>query len=257
MSMDTQLDLHLHARRRPTRSGAGMGVAGSVQGLALVAVIVAGVLGLVLDGNDVSWLAGLSAGAGAAAALTLRGRWNGLWRRAPAPGPATAERRTATAVRTLESAGWRFVHDVPGPDGPYDHIAVGPGGLILLESLSPAGVVTMDAGQLVVERRATPPAPLRRERLRPQARPDAITLRESVQRIARRRLWVQAVVVLWSEFPAGCVADGRCVYIHGSRLVDWMTRRPHQLDEAEVDEVFAAVQALAEQAGSALLPVAV
>lgn len=257
MSMDTQFDIRLYARRRPSRPGAGVGAALSVQGLALVAVIVAGVLGLVLDGNSVSWLAGLLAGAGAAVALTLRGRWDGVrWGAHPSAAP-TAERRTGAAIRALEAAGWHFVHGVPGPDGPYDHIAVGPGGLILLESLSPEGVVVMDADQLVVERNASPPGPPRRERLRPQARADAVTLRESVQRIARRRLWVQAVVVLWSDFPAGCVADGRCVYIHGSRLADWMARRPHQLDEAQVDEVFAAVQALAEQAGTALLPVAV
>jgi len=68
---------------------------------------------------------------------------------------------------------------------------------------------------------------------------------------------VQAVVVFWTEFPEGCVADGRSVFIHGSRVAEWMARRPHQLDPREADEVCAAVQALAERRDASSLRVAV
>ncbi|HWE08978.1 MAG TPA: hypothetical protein VG325_06470 [Solirubrobacteraceae bacterium] len=223
-------------------------------GVAAVAVVVAGILVLVFNGHGTSWLAGLIAGAAAAAWSTVG------WGRVR-PGSGTfgtrAGRRTELAVVPLQQSGWRFLHDVRGPDGVYEHIAVGPGGLILMESMSPAGVVRMNAGEPVAELSADPEAPPRLERLRPTARVDATTLRESVQRVAERRMWVQSVVVFWSDFPAGCVADGRCVYIHGSRLAAWMARRPHQFDELQADEVFAAVTQLAEHGVDIGLPVAV
>jgi hypothetical protein len=68
---------------------------------------------------------------------------------------------------------------------------------------------------------------------------------------------VQAVVVFWSEFPEGCVADGRSVFIHGSRLAEWMARRPHQLDPRDVDDVYAAVEVLGQPRGDLSLRVAV
>lgn len=254
MDMDTRLDLRFQPPRRRVDARARSWVA-PAQGAALVALIVAGVLVLVLEGHGVSWLAGLIAGAGAGAWIVLtrdRARSG-----ARSPAAVRAERRTAGAVKPLERSGWRFVHAVPGPEGAYDHIAVGHGGLILLESLDPDGVVTMNAGELIVERREDPHSPPRYERLRPRALADATAVRETMQEISGRRLWVQAVVVFWSDFPAGCVTDGRCVYIHGSRLAEWMSRRPHQLDEAGADEVFASVQLLAQHTYDLALPVAV
>lgn len=252
--MAARFDLPVQARRqRGSERSAGAGAV-LAAGLATLAVILAAVLVLVFDGHGLSWLAGLIAGAAAAACATL-GRER--TRASLGTSRTRADRQTELAVTPLERSGWRFVHRVTGPDGIYDHIAVGPGGLILLESMSPGGVVSMRAGQPIVECRDDPQAPPRLERLRPTALADATALRESVQRIAERRMWVQAVVVFWSEFPAGCVADGRCVYIHGSRLAAWMMRRPHQFDETGADEVFAAVREFAEHGGDLALPVAV
>jgi hypothetical protein len=252
MNMDTRLGLHVSAQRRP--GAAPRGGAVPVAGVAALAVVLAGVLGLVFGGHGASWSAGLIAGAAAAAwATAARGRRGS---RASLPGAAAA-RRTELALLPLEHRGWRFLHRVSGPDGTYDHLALGPGGLILLESMCPDGPVTMNGGQPVVERPGGPDGPPRLERLRPKALADAMAVRETVQRIAGRRMWVQAVVVFWSDFPAGCVADGRCVYIHGSRLAEWISRRPTQFDEPEFDEVYAAVRVLAEHGGDAPLRVAV
>jgi hypothetical protein len=248
--MDTRLH---HPALRPRPRTPGRTGAVYAAGLGVAAVILAGLLVLIIDGHGVSWLAGLVAGAAAAAWLTLGRR---PIRARPASGDG-AQRRTELAVRSLERAGWSFLHGVPGPDGTYDHIAIGPGGLILLESMNPDGVVKMISSEPVVERAATGEGPPRLQRLRPTALADATSLRERVPRVAERRLWVQAVVVLWSEFPAGCVVDGRCVYIHGSRLAEWISRRPHQFDEAETEAVGAAVRALAERGADFDLPVAV
>jgi hypothetical protein len=123
--------------------------------------------------------------------------------------------------------------------------------------MDPDGMVTMEAGEPVLERHSTSDAPPRLERLRPRALADAAAFRDGVQRLCGRRLWVQAVVVFWSEFPAGCVADGRCVFIHGPRLAEWTARRPHQLDPRDADAVYAAVKTLAQPRGDTSLRVAV
>ncbi len=231
--------------------------------VAAMGVIAIGGLVLLLDGQELSWLAGLVAGAAAATWVAVsRGSSGTVWRRPLAPAaterrPAAAERRTEAAIAALEHSGWRFLHDVRGLDTTYDHIAVGPGGVILLQSMAPDGVVTMQSGEPVLERRSSSDAPPGLERLRPRALADAATFRDGVQRLTGRRLWVQAVVVFWSEFPAGCVADGRCVFIHGPRLAEWIARRPHQLDPRDADQVYAAVEALAQPRSDASLRVAV
>lgn len=250
-SQGTDFGLGLRSRSRGFRGQAGA----AARMLAPVGVIALGLVVLIVDGNSVSWLAGLLAGTGAGAWLALRrvgGQAAGRSTEA-----ARAERRTEAAVASLERSGWRFLHDVRGSDGIYDHIAVGPGGVIVLQSISPEGIVTLRSGQPTLERPHAPGVEPRLERLRPRAVADAGAFRDDMQRLTGRRLWVQAVVVCWSEFPAGCVTDGRCVFIHGPRLAEWITRRPHQLDPADADDVFEAVQLLARSAGDLALPLAV
>jgi hypothetical protein len=250
MSMSMGMEpIDLRARRRALKRADALAFAGRLA--VPVGVVVLGLLVLVLEGHEVSWLAGLIAGGAAGGWVSLRRPAGGRGRSMPA-----ASRRTEAAVQPLELSGWRFLHDVHGLDVTYDNIAVGHGGVILLESMSPDGVVRMRAGEPILEYRSEPDAEPRLERLRPRALADASSLRQDVARLTGRRLWVQAVVVFWSDFPAGCVTDGRCVYIHGSRLADWIARRPHQLGAAETDDVFEAVQLLAEVGGDIALQLA-
>ena len=239
------------------RAGAAPGTV-----LAAGAVVAIGLLVPALTGH--AWLAGLTAlviVAAAVAAVGLPRVRTVRPGRVAAPqrtiAAARAERRTEAAVKALAESGWHFLHDVRGRDTTYDHVAVGHGGVILLQSIDPQGTVTMQDGEPFVQRRDDPGAEPIVTRLRPRALGDAGALREDVGRFAGRRLWVQAVVVFWSEFPAGCVTDGRCVYVHGSRLADWLTRRPRQLSPMEVDDVFAAVSVLAEHGSDLPLPLAV
>jgi hypothetical protein len=223
-------------------------------------VLAIGLLVLLLDGHEVSWLAGVIAGGGAGAWVVLRrgGRPGRRWSRR-ADSHLRAEHRTAATLEPLRTAGWRFLHDVRGLDSTFDHIAIGHGGVIVLQSMSPDGVVTMRAGEPVLERApsAGAGAEPQLERLRPRALTDASAFRYDMERVTGRRLWVQAVVVIWSEFPAGCVTDGRCVYIHGSRLAGWLARRPHQLEPAATDEVATLVAALIDCDGELPLSIAV
>jgi diadenosine tetraphosphatase ApaH/serine/threonine PP2A family protein phosphatase len=230
--------------------------------MAAIALVLSGLLVLVIDGHGVSWLAGLIVGgAGGAWIALLRNQTSAEKTSqtrvvARTPSAARAERRTQGAVKSLEQSGWRFLHDVRGRDSIYDHVAVGPGGVILLQSIDPQGTVTVKGGEPFVERRHDPDAEPEVARLRPRALADAGAFRDDVLRVAGQRVWVQAVVVFWSEFPAGCVTDGRCVYVHGSRLAEWMARRPHQLNDVETGDMFATVSLLTEHSGDLPLPIA-
>lgn len=219
-----------------------------------VGVIVAGLVVIVLAGHGGSWSGGvLSAGAAVWLARETRERL----RDRPAPGLRSPQSRTRDVLEPLVDAGWRFVTDVPGPDGPVDHIAVGPGGVIVLESLAPRGVVSMRGGDPILESPGDGPGSPTLQRLRPRALADAGAVRENVRRLTGRRVWVQAAVVFWSDFPQGVVTDGRCVFIHGSRLSEWLSRRPHQLDDGQIDDVFIDVELLQSAPGALSLPLAV
>ncbi len=254
--MDNQpTDLHADLEGRPPARPGARARALLAELTIPLGVVAIGVLVLILDGHEVSWLAGVIAGGGSGAWVALRRGGRPARRRPEAE--LHAEHRTARALDPLQSAGWRFLHDVRGFDTTFDHIAIGRGGVIVLQSMRPDGVVTMCGGEPILERRPSLDAPPRLERLRPRALTDASALRHDVEQLTGRRLWVQAVVVIWSDFPAGCVVDGHCVFIHGSRLADWLARRPHQLDPAEIDNVAVSVAALVECGGELPLPVAI
>jgi len=211
----------------------------AVQMLAALAAL--GVAVLVLGGQELSWLAGLVAGAAATAWFTLA--------RAPqaASAPTAAavvadngEGSTREQLDRLRDAGWRSVHDLEARFGHYRHVAVGPGGVLLLDSRQLEHSVTAaDHGA------ASPQTDRELMRLRRYALTAAANLREELEAATGRPSWVQPVIVVWSPFPAGYVQDGRCAVVSGPRLVDWLRRRPGQLAPERADALHAALRSLA------------
>ena len=64
---------------------------------------------------------------------------------------AMSESRTATALKPLESRGWRVLHDRRWPGSTranVDHIAVGPGGVSVIDSKHWSGTISVVAGRL-------------------------------------------------------------------------------------------------------------
>jgi hypothetical protein len=78
----------------------------------------------------------------------------------------------------------------------------------------------------------------------------AVKLNGEIERRTGQRPWVQAVVVLWSDFPEGLVEDGKCVFVHGSRLREWlegrMRGRSERLGEGEVEAIAECVAGIGE-----------
>ena len=186
-------------------------------------------------------MAGFVAGAFLALWITFREtppRYVESWREG-----AEGERRAEKALKPLERDGWRVVHDVQNGHGNYDHVAIGPSGVYLLESKNLQGVVTVQGGVPHLARRHDPEQTAVFGRVRPRALASAARLKGEIERRTGHRIWAQAVVVFWSEFPEGLVEDGRCVFIDGSRLCSWLQNQPTRLSQAEVEKISVGIEA--------------
>jgi hypothetical protein len=104
--------------------------------------------GLLAGGLAASWPAGLAVAATVAAGVgwALRFRvspetW--AWRRG-----AVGERKTARLMGRLEPHGWRVLHDlaVPGSRANIDHLAIGPGGVFVIDSKLYTGKLRLAPG---------------------------------------------------------------------------------------------------------------
>jgi hypothetical protein len=96
------------------------------------------------------WLLGLAVGA-------LIGLWIAIADSPPAHierwlRGTRGERKTERALRPLSRLGWSFFHDLPTGRGNRDHVAVGPGGVFLIETKRPDGEVSVTDDGLQVQR---------------------------------------------------------------------------------------------------------
>jgi hypothetical protein len=207
--------------------------------------IAAGLVVLVLDGHLLSWAGG-----------ALFGVFIGIWIAIRETPPryiekwqvgAEGERKTARALRRLERKGWTVRHDVQRRYGNYDHIAVGPSGVYLLETKNLEGVVEIRDGVPHLSRRHDPDATEKFTRIRSTALSAAAAIKGDIEHRCGGCSWVQAVIVFWSEFPEQVTEYDHCVYIHGSRLRDWLRERPARLEPAQLARLAAAVDELAVQ----------
>jgi hypothetical protein len=237
-----QGDVFIPARRRRALSHPRVTLA---QGLALLVAL--GVLVLLLEGHGVSWLAGLVVGASTTTWLVGARPTTWLVGARPtsgAPAPAPIDHGDADIreqLTLLEAAGWTAIHDLEARYGRYRHVAIGRGGVILLQSQRLEHPWRRDdpdsQRELLIQRR--------------RALSAAANLRREIEEATGRPGWVQPVVVVWSEFSVGCVQDGRCVFVYGPRLIDWLRRRPGQLSPDRAAELRVALQRVAVAADSA------
>jgi Nuclease-related domain len=206
--------------------------------------IAAGLAVFFIDGHRFVWLAGMVTGLFVGAWIAFRDtppHYVKNWHDG-----AEGERKTERVLRPLERGGWRTFHDLQVRYGNYDHIAVGPAGVFLLESKNLMGTVELRDGVPHLQRRLDPEAKASFERIRPRALAAAARLKDEIERRTGQRTWVQAVVVFWSEFPQGTVDDGRCVFLHGSKLRGWLEDKSARLSEAGVEAIAEGIARVAD-----------
>jgi len=88
----------------------------------------------------------------------------------------------------------------------------------LLETKKLEGSVEIDNRVPRLLRRHDPQADPTFQSVGPRTLDAARRIKTHIQYQTGHRLWVQAIVVFWSDFPEQIVEADRCVYIHGPRL---------------------------------------
>lgn len=186
-----------------------------------------------------TWALGFVGGVAAAFFLTVRWsgpRWIENWQFG-----AWGEQSTAKELRPLEKAGWVVLHDLPAGRGNVDHIAIGPGGVFLLDSKRLGGSAVVDDRGVTVHRFGdsdlsySHPGPGHLLSLARQTH-------DRVLERTRIKVWVTPVMVFWGEFPQG-VVEGPCVYLRGEDLTRWLHARPQRIAPARVPQMAEAVRA--------------
>lgn len=131
---------------------------------------------------------------------------------------AWGEQQTAKVLEPLEHAGWTVEHDLARERGNIDHLVESPGGRrFLLETKTLQGRLVVEAGCLTSTQPDDEEQIFRNRRLRHVVLERARSIYKE-----RPKGWVQAVVVIWGDFPQRCVEDGKLVFVHGDDLAGWL-----------------------------------
>jgi Nuclease-related domain len=122
---------------------------------------------------------------------------------------------------------WFVRHDIANPYGNWDHVAVGPPGVFMIESKRLRG------GPISIAHSG-----LSSGRIHFGAKTflgASAGLRDALVAEADWCPWVQAVVAVWGEFPAEPQEKDRVVYMHGSGLIEWLeSRSPRMGDDRRI-----------------------
>lgn len=143
-------------------------------------------------------------------------------------------------LRELARRGWAVSHD--------DQIAVGPGGAYLLEERRLSGSVALADGSLVV-RRGDDEAWRMSDGVAGRMRASAKEARRVLG--AANLHWVRPVVVLWCEFPAGVAEHAGVTYVHGDRLIRWLTEQSAIVSPQSLESARSCLRRLEADAGRA------
>ena len=157
---------------------------------------------------------------------------------------AEGERKTAKVLKPMQKNGWVVVHDIDTGRGNYDHVVVGPAGVFLLETKNLTGIVEIRDGEPWLHRRHDPEGDRHQKGIPNQALSYSVGLNKAITSRCGDKPWVQAVVVLWSDFPQQELNAGNVMYLHGSRLKDWLISQPPKLGTGAQAMIAGALAAL-------------
>jgi Nuclease-related domain len=152
---------------------------------------------------------------------------------------AVGEQWTGRSLRELESQGWRIFHDLDASHGNIDHVAVGPGGVFLLDSKRWRGSVTVEGDSAVVRRLEDPELQWRFSSPA-HVKGLAVEVSEAIRASTRATVWVTPVIVVWGEF-AQVVGGDTCKFVHGDALARWLNDQPARIAPPRVEQIAEAV----------------
>jgi hypothetical protein len=166
------------------------------------------------------------------------------------------ERWTEKELKPLKRERWKVQHDL---DSGYrstniDHVAVGPGGVFLLNSKNLWGSFVIESGILSCHQELAPASDYTLPNLERQMWGAARGLEK---RLKDRVGWivdVRSVVVLWAKFEAreGALVGGAAV-VRGDCIADWLRTQPERIAEKDLPNIVDAVGSLRTATASAVV----
>ena len=148
------------------------------------------------------------------------------------------ETNTAKELHRLRSAGWQAIHNVHLKGGDVDHVAVGPGGVVAIETKASSADWSFLERQGVLNRWAD------------QARMGAVRVKGLTKQYAGTNVDPVPLVSVWS--PGGRAAasastiDG-VIRIHGSQLRDHLLALPEVLDSDAIKSIVIGLERASRQ----------
>jgi hypothetical protein len=150
---------------------------------------------------------------------------------------AEGERMTERELRSVEQQGWVVAHDLQGRFGNVDHLAVGPGGVYLLDSKNWSGEVTVANGVATVTPVDNPDDAWAATGLARRMRGASWANKEAFEKLTGVRTWIQPVVVVWAPFPQVQVKSDGIEYVAGKSLSQWLLDQPHKLTDSQAERL--------------------
>lgn len=119
--------------------------------------------------------------------------------------------------------------------GNIDHLAVGPGGVFVLDTKVWSGVVTVSNAGATVSPRDDPSASWTATGQQHTLPTAAAAVGRALAAATGQALpSPHAIVVLWSPFPQRVAVSGKVTYVAGEHLADWLTGQPRQLRDDRI-----------------------
>jgi len=152
---------------------------------------------------------------------------------------AEAERKTARALARLRRAGWTVLHDleVPSADAVVGHLAIGPAGVLVINSEARKGVVRYTKKVATVDGEPLTAAIERDAFLGTQIKSELQAKLPLIKLSVYPVMVMTEADVLWKD---GAVAGVTIINIR--RIFDFARDKPRRLNPVEVKEVVAATK---------------
>ncbi len=150
---------------------------------------------------------------------------------------AEGEEFTGHELDRCKRQGWRAIHNLHLKAGDIDHIAIGPGGVVVIETKCP------DADWAWLSRSKQPSDWVR------QVNASALRTRALIQQHAHAPVDVRPIVVVWAKglVDAGTVRIDGVLFLHGSQLGKHLRGLTPTLNESEVQRIHEALNPVAQQ----------
>lgn len=142
---------------------------------------------------------------------------------------AFGEERTAKQLARIRKPGWTILNDLSNGRYNFDHVVIGPPGVFCLNSKSSIYRLDVDNdGRLIGTNMYDEDMVTIEDRKLAAARREAVDLKNRIESLSGRRVWVQPVIVWWGQFPeGGKTVDGVAV-VQGAKLAEKLLSLPEK-----------------------------